>query len=48
MQGAFNDLIAVTGLPYAGFYILTALAAIVYYRREHERRVQQELSALRA
>jgi amino acid transporter len=33
VQGAFNDLIAVTGLLYAGFYILTALAAIVYYRR---------------
>jgi amino acid transporter len=33
VQGAFNDLIAVTGLLYAGFYVLTALAAIVYYRR---------------
>ncbi len=33
VQGAFNDLIAVTGLLYAGFYILTALAVIVYYRR---------------
>jgi hypothetical protein len=33
VQGAFDDLIAVTGLLYAGFYVLTALAAIVYYRR---------------
>jgi amino acid transporter len=33
VQGAFNDLIAVTGLLYAGFYVLTGLAAIVYYRR---------------
>jgi amino acid transporter len=33
VQGAFNNLIAVTGLLYAGFYVLTALAAIVYYRR---------------
>ena len=33
VQSAFNDLIAVTGLLYAGFYVLTALAAIVYYRR---------------
>ena len=30
---AFNDVIDVTGLLYAIFYILTALAAIVYYRR---------------
>jgi amino acid transporter len=33
VQNAFNDLIGVTGLLYAGFYILTALATIVYYRR---------------
>jgi amino acid transporter len=33
VQGAFNDLIAVTGLLYAAFYVLTALAALVYYRR---------------
>ncbi len=33
VRGAFTDLIAVTGLLYAGFYILTALAAITYYRR---------------
>jgi amino acid transporter len=33
VQAAFNDLIAVTGLLYAGFYVLTALAAMVYYRR---------------
>jgi amino acid transporter len=30
---AFTDVINVTGLLYAAFYILTALAAIVYYRR---------------
>jgi len=33
VQNAFNDVINVTGLLYAAFYILTALAAIVYYRR---------------
>jgi amino acid transporter len=33
VQSAFNDLIAITGLLYAGFYVLTALAASVYYRR---------------
>jgi amino acid transporter len=33
VQGAFSDLIAVTGLLYAGFYVLTGLAAIVCYRR---------------
>jgi amino acid transporter len=33
VQTAFTDLIAVTGLLYAGFYVLTGLAAIVYYRR---------------
>jgi amino acid transporter len=32
LASAFNDVIAVTGLLYAAFYILTALAAIVYYR----------------
>jgi amino acid transporter len=33
VQAAFNDVIATTGLLYAAFYVLTALAAIVYYRR---------------
>jgi amino acid transporter len=33
VQNAFNDVINVTGLLYATFYILTALAAVVYYRR---------------
>jgi len=33
VQSVFDDLIAVTGVLYGGFYILTALAAITYYRR---------------
>jgi len=33
VQNAFNDVIAVTGLVFSIFYILTALATIVYYRR---------------
>src|SRR5260370_2360275 len=33
VQNVFNDLIGVTGLLYAAFYILTPLAAIIYYRR---------------
>jgi amino acid transporter len=33
LASAFNDVIAITGLLYAAFYILTALAAVVYYRR---------------
>ena len=32
-QNAFSDVIAVTGLLFAIFYILTALATVVYYRR---------------
>ncbi len=32
VQNAFSDVIAVTGLLFAIFYILTALATIVYYR----------------
>src|SRR5437016_987283 len=32
-QNAFNDVIAVTGQLFAIFYIMTALAMIVYYRR---------------
>ena len=33
VQNAFDDVIAVTGLLFSIFYILTALAMIVYYRR---------------
>jgi amino acid transporter len=33
VQNAFNNVIDVTGLLFAIFYILTALATIVYYRR---------------
>jgi amino acid transporter len=33
VQNAFSDVIDVTGLLFACFYILTALATIVYYRR---------------
>jgi amino acid transporter len=33
VANVFTDLIDVTGLLYIAFYILTALAAMVYYRR---------------
>jgi amino acid transporter len=33
VQNAFSDVIDVTGLMFAIFYVLTALATIVYYRR---------------
>jgi amino acid transporter len=33
VQDAFSDAISVTGLLFSIFYILTALAAVVYYRR---------------
>jgi len=33
VQNAFNDVISVTGQLFAIFYIMTALAMIVYYRR---------------
>ncbi len=33
VQNAFNDVVDVTGLLFAVFYILTALATIVYYRQ---------------
>ena len=33
VQTAFSDVIAVTGLLFSVFYILTALAAMTYYRR---------------
>jgi amino acid transporter len=34
VQNAFSDVIDVTGLLFAIFYVLTALATIVYYRRK--------------
>ena len=43
VQNAFNDVINVTGLLYAGFYILTALAAVVYYRRRAFTNVREAL-----
>jgi amino acid transporter len=33
VQGAFNNVVAVAGLLFAVFYVLTALATVVYYRR---------------
>ncbi|MGN6793813.1 MAG: APC family permease [Streptosporangiaceae bacterium] len=33
VQNAFNDVIAVVGFMFSIFYIMTALAAMVYYRR---------------
>ena len=33
VEGAFDDVVAVTGLLFALFYILTALATVIYYRR---------------
>jgi amino acid transporter len=33
VQSAFNDVVAVAGLMFAIFYILTALATMAYYRR---------------
>jgi amino acid transporter len=33
VQNAFNDVVAVTGLLFAIFYILTAFATMFYYRR---------------
>jgi hypothetical protein len=33
IANVFSDVIDVTGLLYAGFYVLTGLAAVVYYRR---------------
>jgi amino acid transporter len=33
LANVFTDVIDITGLLYAGFYVLTGLAAIVYYRR---------------
>jgi L-asparagine transporter-like permease len=33
VQNAFNDVIAVTGFLFSIFYVLTAFAAMTYYRR---------------
>ncbi len=33
VQGAFTDIVYVTGLLFAIFYVLTALATLAYYRR---------------
>jgi amino acid transporter len=33
VQGAFDDVVGLSGQLFAAFYILTALATIVYYRR---------------
>ncbi|HEY2279403.1 MAG TPA: APC family permease [Streptosporangiaceae bacterium] len=33
VRNAFDDVVAITGLLFSVFYILTALATIVYYRR---------------
>jgi amino acid transporter len=33
VENAFDDVVAITGLLFAIFYVLTALAAIIYYRR---------------
>jgi amino acid transporter len=33
LANAFTDVIDVTGLLYAGFYVLTAISAMVYFRR---------------
>jgi amino acid transporter len=33
VQNAFTDVVNATGLLFSAFYILTALATIIYYRR---------------
>jgi len=33
VANVFTDVIDITGLLYAGFYVLTAISAMVYYRR---------------
>jgi amino acid transporter len=43
IEGAFNDVVDVTGLLFAVFYILTALATVVYYRRRLNRGVWDAL-----
>ncbi len=37
VEGAFNNVVDVTGLLFAIFYILTALATVLYYRRRLSR-----------
>ena len=43
VQNAFIDVIDITGLVFALFYVLTALAAVVYYRRRVFSRVWDAL-----
>jgi amino acid transporter len=43
VQTAFNDVIAVTGFLFSIFYIMTALAAMTYYRRRVFRSVRDTL-----
>jgi amino acid transporter len=43
VQNAFNDIVDITGLVFALFYVLTALAAVVYYRRRVFSRVWDAL-----
>ena len=33
MRSAFNHVVNVSGLLFAAFYVMTALATIAYYRR---------------
>ena len=44
VQTAFSDVIAVTGLLFSIFYILTALAAVAYYRRRVFRSARDALT----
>jgi amino acid transporter len=43
VQGAFDDVVAETGLLFAVFYVFTALATITYYRRRLTRSVWDAL-----
>jgi amino acid transporter len=43
VENAFDDVVAITGLLFLVFYILTALATIVYYRRRLAARPQDGL-----
>jgi amino acid transporter len=45
IANVFTDVVSVTGLLFACFYVLTALAAIVYYRRHIFSRVWDSLVA---
>ncbi len=44
VQGAFTDIVDVTGLLFAIFYVLTALATLAYYRRRLTASWQNALS----